>query len=143
MVAEFVYSLPQCYLFRYQIVREILDVDMDEREAAFKALQYNVNALEAYQTLQQIYGNLITFCKNVVVSGGICCEYIFLGDKISFLVKILCINEITLLVCLGIKFLLICHVFERGSTLNGDCVSAFGLMANMCNFESFAHSCAA
>jgi hypothetical protein len=44
---------------------------MDEREAAFKALQYNVRALEAYQTLQQIYGNLITYCKNVVVSGGI------------------------------------------------------------------------
>ncbi len=52
-------------------MREILDVDMDEREAAFKALQYNVSALEAYQTLQQIYGNLITYCKNVVVSGGI------------------------------------------------------------------------
>jgi hypothetical protein len=44
---------------------------MDEREAAFKALQYNVSALEAYQTLQQIYGNLVTYCKNVVVSGGI------------------------------------------------------------------------
>ncbi|CAB4015675.1 nuclear pore complex Nup205-like, partial [Paramuricea clavata] len=52
-----------------RIVREILDVEMDEREAAFKALQYNVSALEAYQTLQQIYGNLITYCKNVVVSG--------------------------------------------------------------------------
>ena len=52
-------------------MREILDVEMDEREAAFKALQYNVSALEAYQTLQQIYGNLITYCKNVVVSGGI------------------------------------------------------------------------
>lgn len=45
---------------------------MDEREAAFKSLQYNVSALEAYQTLQQIYGNLITYCKNVVVSGGTC-----------------------------------------------------------------------
>lgn len=43
---------------------------MDEREAAFKALQYNVSALEAYQTLQQIYGNLITYCRNVVISGG-------------------------------------------------------------------------
>ena len=69
--------------FRYQIVREILDVDMDEREAAFKALQYNVNALEAYQTLQQIYGNLITFCKNVVVSGGMCRLHMFWGHKTS------------------------------------------------------------
>ena len=43
---------------------------MDEREAAFKALQYNVSALEAYQTLQQIYGNLITYCRNVIVAGG-------------------------------------------------------------------------
>lgn len=52
-------------------MREVLDVDMDEREAAFRALQYNVVALETYQTLQQIYGNLMTYCKNVVVSGGI------------------------------------------------------------------------